>query len=235
MGESISAGLVRLTDIDFHPFNVGRNLGDLRALADSIARRGLIQPIVVERRGERLRLRAGHRRVAAARMAGLARVPAIIHPAALDDAGWLTHMVEENTHRKALEAEERRDIVAHLRQLGVPWQGIADTFGVGIPTARGWLLTPAPAVVAAERRALPETPPAGAGEHGAPRLHRAPVGRRPPAVVSIRKVADALDDLRTRAVAGVVTVDECIAAIQLVLDLTRGTAAVAADESEPTA
>ena len=59
--------------------------------------------------------------------------------------------------------------------------------------------------------------------------------RRPPAVVSIRKVADTLDDLRTRAAAGVVTVDECIAAVQLVLDLTRGTTPAAADESEPTA
>lgn len=230
---SITVGVIKLDDVEFHPFNHGRDLGDLRPLTDSIRRNGLIHPIVLERRGPRFRIRAGHRRVAAARLAGLAKVPALIHPEPLPDREWLVHMVEENTLRKDLSTTERADIVRRLRKLDVKWEGIAAAFGVAPATARSWLALPGERDAA---RSLPEPGPTALAA-AAPARARGrgftPGVRRPPSVVSIRKVADTLDDLRTRAVAGVVTVEECIAAVQLVLDLTRGTAPAAADESEP--
>lgn len=61
----LRVGLVKLTDIVFHPHNVCRDLGDLRSLTASIARHGVMQPVVVEEYGDHVRLRAGHRRVAA--------------------------------------------------------------------------------------------------------------------------------------------------------------------------
>lgn len=230
---AIAVGVIRLDDVEFHAFNHGRDLGDLRGLTDSIRRNGLIHPIVVERRGPRFRIRAGHRRVAAARLAGLAKIPALIHSEPLPDREWLVHMVEENTLRKDLSGAERRDIVRRLRALDVKWEGIAAAFGVAPATARSWLALPGegdaaaslPAPAAATHDLPSKESPRAAPSRVAPK-------RRPPAVVSIRKVADTLDGLRTRAAAGVVTVEECIAAVQLVLDLTRGTAAVAADESE---
>lgn len=232
----ITVGVIKVDDVEFHPFNHGRDLGDLRPLTDSIRRNGLIHPIVVERRGPRFRIRAGHRRVAAARLAGLAKVPALIHPEPLADREWLVHMVEENTLRKDLSASERRDIIRRLRKLDVKWEGIAAAFGVAPATARSWLALPG------EGDAAASLPDPAASTHDFPRKEsprattpRVTPKRRPPAVVSIRKVADTLDDLRTRATTGAVTVQECIAAVQLVLDLTRGTAPAAADASEPTA
>lgn len=133
-----AVGLVRVVDVDFHPFNAGRNLGDLRALTESIRQRGLIHPVVVERRGNRLRLRAGHRRLAAAKIAGLARIPAVIHPEPLTDADWLLNMAEENSLRKDLDRAERRLFVEKMRNLGVPWDGVAAAFGVSISTAQAW-------------------------------------------------------------------------------------------------
>ena len=54
------------------------SLGDLRELAESIAHEGVLVPLMAERRGSMLQLLHGHRRWAAARMAGLATVPVVV-------------------------------------------------------------------------------------------------------------------------------------------------------------
>ncbi|MFB7798966.1 ParB N-terminal domain-containing protein [Isoptericola sp. NPDC056134] len=76
MARGVVAGNVRLDLIQFHPHNVRVDLGDLRDLAASIKEFGVLAPVVLEQRGEMLRVRNGHRRVAAARNAGLERIPA---------------------------------------------------------------------------------------------------------------------------------------------------------------
>ncbi|HID86054.1 MAG TPA: ParB/RepB/Spo0J family partition protein [Anaerolineae bacterium] len=53
----------------------------LQELADSIREHGLIQPLIVTEAGEGYQLIAGERRWAAARMAGLSKVPAIVKEA----------------------------------------------------------------------------------------------------------------------------------------------------------
>lgn len=45
-----------------HPRNVRTSLGDLRDLTGSIRQLGVLQPLVVERRGEVFQILAGHRR-----------------------------------------------------------------------------------------------------------------------------------------------------------------------------
>jgi len=52
--------------------NVRSDIGDVTALAESIRQHGIIEPLVVTSDG---RLLAGHRRLAAARLAGLKQVP----------------------------------------------------------------------------------------------------------------------------------------------------------------
>lgn len=195
---SLQAGAIALADVDFHPFNAGRDLGDLRPLTDSIRRNGLIHPIVVERRVGRFRVRAGHRRVVAARMAGYSHVPALIHLEPLADPEWLVHMVEENTLRKDLSAAERVQIIGQMRRLGIGWDGIAAAFGVSPVTARSWL----------------SAGPAAAAP--APRV------KRPPSTVSIRRVSEVLDDLTDRARAGALTVEDCLAALRAVLEAKTG-------------
>ena len=51
---------------------------DLRALADSIRQNGILQPLTVRERGEHYELVAGERRLRAAKLAGLRRVPCIV-------------------------------------------------------------------------------------------------------------------------------------------------------------
>ena len=50
----------------------------LKELADSIARHGMVQPIIVRQNGERFVIVAGERRFRAARLAGLTQVPVIV-------------------------------------------------------------------------------------------------------------------------------------------------------------
>ena len=152
MAAEVKVGMVRADSIRVHPRNVRKDLGDLRELTDSIARFGVMQPVTVEHRGDHLRLRHGHRRVAAARLAGLTRIPAIVHTDQLGDADFLVQAVHENTRRSELDRADRAQTVRDLRKLGVPWEVIADEFTVSVSTARCWL-DPAAARPSREQRA----------------------------------------------------------------------------------
>src|SRR5437870_1264497 len=69
--------LVAVEDIVSNPDQPRRHFDEetLAALADSIRRYGLLQPLVVRAAGERYELIAGERRLRAAQRAGLERVP----------------------------------------------------------------------------------------------------------------------------------------------------------------
>ena len=100
----------------------------LAALARSIGEVGILQPIVVRRRGASFELVAGERRLRAARLAGLAEVPAIVR--AGDDAESLREALIENIHRVDLSALE----LAHafqelLEDLGVTQESLAERLG----------------------------------------------------------------------------------------------------------
>jgi ParB-like chromosome segregation protein Spo0J len=139
MPSETMAGIIPLNQVVFHPNNLRRNLGDLRPLVESIRRYGLIEPIVVERYEGLFRLRAGHRRTAAATMAKLIRVPAIIYPMPLDDDEWLIWSIQENVQRKAMTGAERVDAVRALMARGYDLGAVSDVFGVDDSTIRSWL------------------------------------------------------------------------------------------------
>jgi ParB/RepB/Spo0J family partition protein len=140
--DDVRVGRVPIDSIDYHQHNVRVDLGDLRDLTTSIQRFGVMQPVVLERRGDRLRIRAGHRRVAAARLAGLTRIPALIHGDALEDDEWLTAAVHENTRRRGLDDADRARTVNAMRTEGMTWDAIGDAFGVTAATARRYLADP---------------------------------------------------------------------------------------------
>lgn len=75
----------------------------IAALADSIRRHGLLQPIVVSRSGDRYELVAGHRRVLAARAAGKTSIPAVVRE---DVSDRLELALAENLQRTDLNAIE---------------------------------------------------------------------------------------------------------------------------------
>lgn len=140
--ERRTVGIVALDQVHAHTSNVRKDLGDLRPLAGSIKRHGVMVPIVVEKRGGMLRLRDGHRRLVAARMAGRTRIPAVIYDEALDENQWAIQAVEINEHRRGLDAAERRATIKRLRKLGWQLADIADAYGVTPQTISRWTAEP---------------------------------------------------------------------------------------------
>ena len=80
------------------------NEHELRELAESIKRYGMIQPLVVTQTGAGYELIAGERRLRAAKILGLASVPAIVRQA--DEQQQLELALVENLQREDLNAIE---------------------------------------------------------------------------------------------------------------------------------
>ena len=72
--------LVKLTDIDPNKSQPRSQFDEdtLQELADSIKQYGIIQPLIVQKKGRRFEIIAGERRWRAARLAGLREVPVLI-------------------------------------------------------------------------------------------------------------------------------------------------------------
>jgi ParB/RepB/Spo0J family partition protein len=99
--------------------------GDLTTLVDSIKAIGLIEPVVVRiSDNDTFTLMAGHRRVEAAKLAGLVTIPAIVHGSmdARTEAGML---LAENTVRRDLTAVEEANGIQTMLNVGWKEPGTA--------------------------------------------------------------------------------------------------------------
>ncbi|SFD88215.1 ParB/RepB/Spo0J family partition protein [Blastococcus tunisiensis] len=130
-----------------HPRNIRDDLGDLSGLADSIAAQGVLEaltviPYIAADGTPGHQLVAGHRRAAAAVLAGLTAVPCVLRPdLALDgnaadgdraaQAGHVGAMLAENLHRRGLSAVEEARGVQAMLDLGVPLARVAKATGLG--------------------------------------------------------------------------------------------------------
>ncbi len=104
----------------------------LEALAHSIREVGVLQPVVVRRMDTGYELVAGERRLRAARLAGLATIPAVLRDA--DDAEALRDALIENIHREDLGPLELAEAFAELLEdLGVTQETLAERLGVSRP------------------------------------------------------------------------------------------------------
>jgi ParB family chromosome partitioning protein len=100
----------------------------LAALARSIREVGVLQPVVVHPRDGGYELVAGERRVRAARLAGLATIPAIIREG--DDTESLREALIENIHREDLGPLELASAFQELlEELGVTQETLAERLG----------------------------------------------------------------------------------------------------------
>jgi len=115
---------------------VGADLGGLVA---SIRSRGVVQPIVVEPDGDGYVIREGHRRAAAAVLAGLTEIPALVQGRPLSRQAWLLQQAEESVSVRVLGSADRRRLILRLRDLGCSWRQIAAAFGVTPRTAASWV------------------------------------------------------------------------------------------------
>ena len=100
----------------------------LTELAESIKNHGVIQPIVVRKRGGQYEIIAGERRWRAAQKAGLTEIPAVISDAAAEDT--LTIALVENLQREDLNPIEEAEAFHRLHEsLGYSQLEIAEAVG----------------------------------------------------------------------------------------------------------
>lgn len=98
----IAIDMIPIERIAVNPYQPRRRITaqELRPLADSIRVHGLLQPIVVSPIQRGFQLVAGERRYRAAKLAGLARVPAVVRR--VQAAGSAVLALVENLHRQSL-------------------------------------------------------------------------------------------------------------------------------------
>jgi ParB family transcriptional regulator, chromosome partitioning protein len=175
----------------------------LGELAESIRKHGVLQPLLVRRLMDGYELIAGERRWRAARMAGLAAVPAVVRKDAQSDESLVLGLIE-NLQREDLDAvEEARGLHRLSEEFGLTHEEIAARIGknrVSV-TQSLRLLSACPAVQSAvgagaisagHARALLALESAPAQEHGL----KVVLGRR----LSVRQTENWVRTYRPRRV-----------------------------------
>lgn len=119
--------LINTSLIDPHPDNPRKNIGDVTDLAASIKTNGLLTPLSVVPNGERYRVIAGHRRLAACKQAGIGFVPCFVLQ--LDPLQQLEAMVTENCQREQLTVLEEADAIQGMLDLGATTASVAHRLG----------------------------------------------------------------------------------------------------------
>lgn len=117
--------------IDPNPEQPRTNFDDasLRALSESIRTYGVLQPLVVEANGTRFRLVAGERRLRAAQLAGLGRIPAVVRPVGPDREKLEVALVE-NLQRSDISAlDEARAFSRLCDVFGLTQEQVAQRVG----------------------------------------------------------------------------------------------------------
>ena len=128
--------------LDPHPNNPRKDLGDLTELTESIRANGVLQNLTVVSKplsegGGQYTVIIGHRRLAAAKLAGLDSVPCVIMN--MSDLEQVRTMAIENMHRTDLTPIEQADSFQMMLDLGDTVQTIADSTGFSETTVRNRL------------------------------------------------------------------------------------------------
>jgi ParB/RepB/Spo0J family partition protein len=132
--------MVSVEDLEFLPENPRDEIYDdtLKDLAKSLQRDGLIEPIVVRPHDQKFEVIAGERRVRAAIIANIPRIPAVVREGLTDkDASRLRLL--ENMERKDLTLVEKVDgIKAHMEKHGLSLDQVAEELGLKSSTINKW-------------------------------------------------------------------------------------------------
>lgn len=122
--------IVDVEEIHPSPNNPRENLTGLDELAQSIYENGLIQPLIVQKIPgiDGFRVVAGHRRLAAAKLARIKELPCVIRKDLLPDDELLAMLVE-NGQRADLDPIEEARALRKLKNKGMTDQDIARKIG----------------------------------------------------------------------------------------------------------
>lgn len=122
-----------------HKNNIRVDVGDVSTLAESIKAQGVISPLLVTPNGkpDRFVVLAGHRRLAAAKLARQKTIPCIVRVDLADDEpGQIAAMIGENVEREDLSALEEAKGVQMLLDLGETAKTIAARTGMSSTRVR---------------------------------------------------------------------------------------------------
>lgn len=128
---------ISVNQLEPHPDNPRRELGDLSELAASIRKSGLLQNLTVVQSPDdpdKYRVIIGHRRFAAAKIAGLTELPCAIEE--MDAAEQMATMLAENMQRSDLTISDQVYGVQMMLNLGESCRDITDRTGLSETTVR---------------------------------------------------------------------------------------------------
>jgi ParB family chromosome partitioning protein len=131
---------IPIDQIERNPYQPRTSFAEeaLAELAASIAAHGVLQPVLVTETLDGYRLVAGERRLRAAQMAGLERIPAVIRQA--DEQDQLELALVENLQRADLNAMDAARAYRRLHDMfGLTNETIADRVGKARPTVANTL------------------------------------------------------------------------------------------------
>jgi len=120
--------MISIEEIEPNPHQPRQQMGDLTELTASIREKGVIQPLVVRRLGEKYQIISGERRYQAAMQAGLTELPCVERDA--DDRETVELALVENIQRKDLTPFEEAEALGHLASsYGYTHEGLATRLG----------------------------------------------------------------------------------------------------------
>ncbi|RZT75531.1 ParB/RepB/Spo0J family partition protein [Pseudonocardia sediminis] len=155
--------MVPVDRLQFNRHNIRRDLGDLSALTASIRAEGVLQSLVAHKKFLRragqpdLELIAGHRRLAAAEHAGLARVPVLIVPELADDDVLFAMLGEDQ--KEPVPVDDRARAITSLHEgHGHSYPAIAERLGISLAALQNVLQGREPHAMSRRRRTSPRAP-----------------------------------------------------------------------------
>lgn len=138
MQREISIFDIMLDKIEPHPQNPRKDLGDLSELVQSIEANGIMQNLTVvplDEDNKRFRCVIGHRRLAAAKKAGLVTVPCSI-AWNMDEKEQVATMIAENMQRADLTIPEQVGAVRLMLDLGEDIDSVSERTGLAKATVK---------------------------------------------------------------------------------------------------
>lgn len=136
MNDKMTIVQIPLDMLEPHPDNPRKDLGDLTELADSIKANGIMQNLTVVASPDpnKYRVVIGHRRMAAANLAGLTELPCVVSD--MDHKEQVATMLAENMQRSDLTVYEQAWGFQQMTLLGCSVDEISSKSGFSQSTVR---------------------------------------------------------------------------------------------------
>jgi len=117
--------------------NVRKSAGDVRELVESVKEKGVLEPVLARPVGGRYELVIGSRRLAAAKAAGLKKIPAMVRW--MSDEEAIVVSLIENVQRRDIEPEEEYDALMSLKRLNPHAYGTSEKLARAIGKSKKYV------------------------------------------------------------------------------------------------